>query len=254
MMHFVQIQGRQYAQFGRLRHVAGIVHAFCTRPADVAPRIGAGVAQRAAARRIMAADLGLAAERLHYCQQVHDTHIAVVDGTTRDAYLRGYDGAVTEQAGVPLMTFSADCPLVLVVDTRRRVLGMVHASWRCTVARMATRLVELMATRFGCQPADLHAGIGPGAGPCCYEVREDVYEAAASLTGRDRFFQSRDTRLYFDLWTANQAQLLEGGLGAGKIEQAGICTLCHNDVFYSFRREGKGCGHFGLMAALVERT
>jgi polyphenol oxidase len=252
-MHFVRIQDRRYAQFTHLRHAAGLMHAFCTRPANVAPRTGPGVAQRAAARRTMAADLGLVPERLHYCQQVHDTHIAVVDGATHDAYLRNCDGAVTQQPDLPLMTFSADCPLVLVVDPAQRVLGMVHASWRCTVACMTTHLIELMRTRFGCRPADLLAGVGPGAGPCCYEVREDVYEAAAVLTGRERFFQTRGGRLYFDLWSANQAQLREAGLSAGKIESAGVCTLCRNDVFYSFRREGKGCGHFGLMAALVER-
>lgn len=253
-MHFLQIQDRRYAQFERLRRAAGLVHAFCTRPLDVAPRIGGGVAQRAAARRTMAADLGLAPKRLHYCQQVHDTHIAVVDGATHDAYLRNCDGAVTTEPGLPLMTFSADCPLVLVVDPVQRVLGMVHASWRCTVAGMATRLIELMTTRLGGRTADLQAGIGPGAGPCCYEVQDDVYQAAARLVGRDRFFPNRAGRMYFDLWAANRAQLVEAGLSAERIESAGLCTLCHNDVFYSFRREGKGCGHFGLMAALVERT
>ena len=95
--------------------------------------------------------------------------------------------------------------------------------------------------------------MGPGAGPCCYEVQDDVYEAAAVLSARERCFQRRDGRLYFDLWEANRTQLVDTGVAAEQIEAAGLCTLCHNDVFYSYRREGAGCGHFALLAALRDR-
>lgn len=251
MMHFLERHGRRYGQFERLRTAAGLVHAFATRPLNVAPRDGDGAAERATSRAIMATDLGLDAERLRYCMQVHETHVAVVDETTPPGALGGCDGVVTVAAGVPLMTFSADCPLVLVHDPRRRVLGLAHASWRCTVGGIVPRLVGVMQSTFGCHPADLQGGIGPGAGPCCYEVQQDVYAAAAVLDGRDEFFARRGGRMYFDLWAANAAQLAAAGLPPSGIELAGVCTMCRNDVFYSFRREGRGCGHFGLLAALL---
>ena len=251
-MHFVQIDAQRYAQFPRLRQAGGLVHAFSTRPADLAQRDDEGAAQRAAARRTMVMDWGLDPTQLHYCEQVHEPRLIVVDEACPAGLHMGCDGAVTALPNVPLMTFSADCPLVLAYDPRRRVLGMAHASWRCTVARMTARLVERVQVQFGCRPADLLAGVGPGAGPCCYEVQEDVYEAAAELAARDRFFQRRDGRLYFDLWEANRAQLLEMGVAAEQVELAGLCTLCHNDVFYSYRRAGPGCGHFALLAALCE--
>lgn len=251
MIHFVEIAGRRYAQFEHLRHVAGLVHAFSTRPMNVAPRDGCGAAQRAANRRTMVADWGLEARRLCYCQQVHESHLAVVDDSRPGGPLPGCDGVITALPGRPLMTFSADCPLVLVADPVRRVLGLVHASWRCTMARMAERLVELMAARCGCRTADLRAGVGPGAGPCCYEVQRDVYEAATELPGREQCFSTRAGRLYFDLWQANRMQLVAAGVPEERIEVAGVCTLCRNDVFYSYRREGPDCGHFGLLAALT---
>jgi copper oxidase (laccase) domain-containing protein len=130
---------------------------------------------------------------------------------------------------------------------------MVHASWRCTVAQNTRRLVELMVERFGGRPENMRAGIGPGAGPEQYEVREDVYEAAAGLPERESFFIRRDDRMNFDLWAANQAQLCAAGVPAEQVDVAGICTMTRTDVFFSYRREGPGCGHFGLLAALRPR-
>jgi hypothetical protein len=250
-MHFLEIEGRRYAQFERLRQVPGLLHAFSTRPMNVTPRDGPGAAARAAQRRTMAADWGLDPRRLCYCQQVHETRLEVVDERQPGGALPCCDGAVTACAGRSLMTFSADCPLVLVTDPVRHVLGLVHASWRCTVAGMTGRLLARMAAQFGCRAADVWGGVGPGGGPCCYEVQRDVYEAAAKLPGREQCFSTRDGRLYFDLWEANRIQLLAAGVRSENIEVAGMCTLCHNDVFYSYRREGAGCGHFGLLAALT---
>jgi polyphenol oxidase len=252
-MHFVQIGERRYAQFPRLRQAAGLVHAFSTRPADLAQREGPSAAKRAVERRTMVADWGLDPARLRYCEQVHEPGLIVVDEACPAGLLARYDGSLTALPDVPLMTFSADCPLVLAFDPVQRVLGMAHASWRCTVARMTARLIERMRVQFGCRSADLLAGVGPGAGPCCYEVQGDVYEAAAELPGRGHYFQRRDGRLYFDLWEANRMQFVESGVAAKQIEAAGLCTLCHNDVFYSYRREGAGCGHFALLAALCDK-
>ena len=200
----------------------------------------------------MAADLGLDPAHLCHCVQVHETRCALIDDQSLLGPYEGFDALITHRIGVPLMTFSADCPLILLFDTVQRVVGMVHSSWRCTVAGATRLLVEQMQAATGCRPEDLQAGIGPGAGPCCYEVQDDVYSAAERLPDRDSFFIRREEGLFFDLWSANQAQLLAAGLPAQAIERADTCTLCQNDVFYSFRREGVGCGHFGLMAARVE--
>lgn len=250
-MRFIKLGGRRYGIFRRLAEEPGLAHAFATRPMDVGARLDADTALRSQRRARMAADLGLPAQRLLHCVQVHGTRIAVADDTTPGDRLEGADGVVTDTPGLPLMTFSADCPLVLVYEPGRRVLGMVHASWRCTVTRITERLVAKMVETCHADPSRMLAGIGPGAGPCCYEVKEDVYQAAADLDSRAALFASRNRRLYFDLWQANRRQLETAGVNGDRIEIAGICTMCRNDLFYSFRREGAGCGHFGLMAALA---
>lgn len=251
-MHLFSIGAARYAQFERLRHAAGLMHAFTTRPDDVSARSDALAPQRAARRARMARDLGFDPARLAWCVQVHDTRLAQVDARHAPGPLEGFDALLTDLPATPLMTFSADCPLLLVHDPVRRAVGLAHASWRCTVARMAALLIERMRAAFGCDPARLLAGIGPSAGPCCYEVREDVRAAAADLPDHDALFPRRNGRMYFDLWEANRRQIAASGVPDSQIEVACFCTMCRTDVFYSFRREGPGCGHFGLMAGLAD--
>lgn len=250
-MHLLTIGAARYAQFERLRHVPGLVHAFATRPDDVSARTDAHAPQRAACRARMARDLGFDPARLAWCVQVHQTRIAPLDERLASGPLEGFDGVLTDRPATPLMTFSADCPLLLLYDPLKRAVGLAHASWRCTVSCIAGLLVERMVSAFGTDPATLLAGVGPSAGPCCYEVRDDVFTAAAGMPDRDTLFPRRAGRMYFDLWEANRRQLSACGVPDGQIEVAGFCTICRTDLFYSFRREGPGCGHFGLMAGLV---
>lgn len=245
MMHSVTVGDRRYLQFPRLRNQPGLVHAFSARPQNLSPKAPDGTAARAA----MAADWGLLAENLHYCQQVHRPDLAIVTSAS-GGLVPERDGLVTSLADVGLMTFSADCPLVLAYDAQQHVVGMVHASWRCTVAHAAHRLIEAMRQTAACAPAHLQVGVGPGAGPCCYEVHADVYEAAGDLRDRDQVFVRRDGRMYFDLWEANRAQLVAAGVPAENVEVAGVCTMCRTDLLFSYRREGKGCGHFALLAGM----
>lgn len=253
-LEFFRVEGRRYARFPRLGALPGLAHAFSTRPDDVSPRDDERRAERAARRARMATDLGLDPARVCYCVQVHGTRIAVVADASTHGPFAGCDALVTDRPGAALMTFSADCPLILAYDPRRRALGAAHASWRGTVAGQARRLIEALTMHFGCDPAHVRAGVGPSAGPGCYEVREDVFAAAAGLAGRERFFPRRDGKMYFDLWEANRVQLVDAGLRPENVELARVCTMTATDVFYSYRREGPGCGHFGLMAGLLDLT
>jgi polyphenol oxidase len=249
-MEFFACADRRYARFPRLAALPGIAHAYSTTPLDVSARRDEHAALRDANRRTMARDLGLRDERIHYCVQAHATRIACIDADTPAGPLEDYDALVTAVRRAVLMTFSADCPLVLVFDPATPALGMVHSSWRCTTAFSTRNLILEMTRRFGSRPSDLWAGIGPSAGPQRYEVGQDVYEAAAGLPERDTCFPRRDGRMFFDLWRANRLQLLAAGLRDEQIETAGICTMS-DERFFSFRRLGPGCGHFGLMAALA---
>ncbi len=162
------------------------------------------------------------------------------------------DALITDTPGVTLIVFSADCPLIALVDPVRRAVGVVHASRRGTLGLIAARTVRAMERFLSCRPSDLVAAIAPSIGPCCYEVGDEVLaEARAALPGAERFFAQRNGRWHMDLWAANAAQLAEAGLAPERIELPSACTRCRPDEFFSHRASGGKTGRFALLLGLL---
>ena len=165
------------------------------------------------------------------------------------------DALITDSPGVVLAAFSADCPLIAIVEPRRRAIGLAHASRRGTLGQVAARTVRAMARLLGCDPSAMVAAIAPSIGPCCYEVGEEVVEdARRELAEADQFFVRRDGRLYLDLWAANVSQLIEAGLAPERIEVPGICTGCHSEEFFSYRASQGRTGRFALLLGLQDES
>jgi YfiH family protein len=162
------------------------------------------------------------------------------------------DGLATGTHGLALLGKSGDCPIILLADRRRRAVGFAHASWRATVAGIVPAVVDRMVG-FGARAADLVACICPSAGPECYEVGEEVRAAAVAGIGAhaDIFFQpGPNEKRHFDLWAANVDALTRAGLSPEAIHVAGLCTLCRNDLFPSYRCEGEVAGRFAAVIGL----
>jgi YfiH family protein len=217
--------------------------------------------------------LELPFERLTSPAQVHGGEVVPVTASDagcgrdgRGSAVKYVDGLVTNDPGVPLILLTADCPLVCAYDPVRRAVGAVHSSWQGTVAHATAQMIRVMQQAFGSDPGDLLAAIAPSAGPCCYEVGEDVRRIARTrLPDADVFFslfrfavqgrgggdepKHRPSRLTFDLWSANKQQLLDAGLRAANIELAGLCTIC-NPRFWSHRRDGVAAGRSALFLGL----
>ena len=175
--------------------------------------------------------------------QVHGREVTIVDETS-EARPR-CDVLIAKSPARTLMARYADCTPVLLADMRQHAIGVVHAGWRGSAVRAAGAAVEAMVARFGTNPRDLVAGIGPAIGPCCYIVGADVRAA----------FDDRQSLLEhgrLDLWEANRQALLEVGVPSDHIELAGICTQCQADTFFSHRaNRGQPAGRF---AALIRLT
>ena len=156
------------------------------------------------------------------------------------------DALYTGQRDLVLVGQSADCPLILIAERQGRAVGFAHASWRSTVAGVTSNLIKGMTRDLGCLPQDLVACIGPSAGPECYEVGPEVRHQAVSQLGpqAETFFTAHGDKYLFNLWQANTHALQECGLRPDSIQCAGVCTLCHNDQFPSYRKEGADAGRF----------
>jgi YfiH family protein len=161
-------------------------------------------------------------------RQVHSTQVMAVDGADEARRMMPHgragcegDGLLTAAAGLLLGVFVADCVPVLVVDTRRRLVGACHAGWRGTAAGMAgigVRALEALGGRV----EDIVAAVGPSIGPCCYAVGEEVRSRFAA----GDLFAQRDDAMYLDLWEANRRQLLAAGIAAERVSVVEECTAC----------------------------
>lgn len=159
------------------------------------------------------------------------------------------DGLITTQSGLGVLGKSADCPIVLIAEKKGRVVGFAHASWRSTVAGIVPAVLGEIVS-LGCLAKNLVACICPSAGPECYEVGPEVRQAAVDGLGdhADAFFEPGPRgKDHFDLWSANADALIRAGLEPGSVHTAGLCTLCRNDVFPSYRREGESAGRFAAV-------
>lgn len=188
--------------------------------------------------------------------QVHGTEVVCsVAPRPLEEKHRMADAILTNRPEVTLFMRFADCVPIFLYDPFRQVVGLVHAGWQGTVKRVITRTIKTMQEHYGSQPKDILAGIGPSIGPDHYEVGEDVSEQVRDTFGKQAslLLQSckggeRDSRVKFDLWSANR--LLLERAGVEQIEVSGICTACHLEDWYSHRAENGKTGRFGAVIGL----
>lgn len=198
-----------------------------------------------------------------WCTQVHEARVAVVDedtvragprgAETQDDALAGTDAVITAVPGIALCVMLADCVPVVVYDPDHHVVGVAHAGWRGTVARISSATVRTMRDRFGSNPARLVAAVGPSISPTAYEVGADVADAARAAFGDDVgqvvLPAAAHGKWRFDLWRANALDLEQAGLPSPAIEVAGVSTTDHLDELYSHRAE-RATGRFATITVL----
>jgi hypothetical protein len=207
-------------------------------------------------------------------RQIHSDVIRCIDAMP-DEPLAG-DGLITASPGLLLAIQTADCLPVILVDTKRRAIGAFHAGWRGTVQRIVEKGVGEMVRCFGSRPRDLKAAIGPGIGGCCYEVGEEVRTKFESQFGYadELFRETKDSdpvrekypllfltarapghselpkKIFLDLVEANRRQLLDAGLLKKNIEASPLCTNCHPELLFSYRREKGKTGRMMAVAGI----
>ena len=209
-------------------------------------------------------------------RQIHSDIIRCIDAVPAEP-LSG-DGLITATPGLLLAIQTADCLPVIMVDTKRHVVGVFHAGWRGTLSRIVEKGVGEMHRCYGTNPRDLKAAIGPGIGGCCYEVGEEVrikfesqFEYGASLfrevkdsdpvrekypllflTARAPGHSELPKKIYLDLVEANRQQLLAAGVPQKSIETSPLCTNCHPELLFSYRAEKGKTGRMMGVAGIRE--
>mgnify|MGYP003871872871 CR=1 FL=1 len=194
-------------------------------------------------RRAFLGRLGINADRLVCCRQVHSSHIRRVDETDAgrgavapEEACADTDALITSTAGLPLAVLTADCFPVFFFDPHTPSAGIAHAGWRGVREGIVEGVVERMHSEFGSRPGKLRVGIGPGIQKCCYEVGNEFEEF---FPGKVR---QREKRLYLDLAAVITARLHDMGVYPSNISNSGECTCCLEGRYFSFRRQGELAG------------
>ena len=209
-------------------------------------------------RSLLASETGIAADHFLFASQVHSGDVKIID---EEAITSGVlsqnpqtDATITNLPGSCLMVMVADCVPVLLFDPVKRVIAVIHAGWRGTVQHITSNTIKVMIDRFGSNPADILAGIGPSIGPCCYEVGEEVKAVVNESFGTTEGYlvsQPHSAKPHFDLWYANQKQLTDLGVKPENIETAQLCTKCNHQIFFSSRADKGVTGRFAAGICLV---
>jgi YfiH family protein len=195
-------------------------------------------------RELFARALGMQIDQLAIPMQVHS---AIVKRANTAGNYPECDGLVTDAPQVHLCISVADCVPVFIVETQCRAVAAIHAGWRGTSSRIVQRGVELLISEFQCNPEQMVAYIGPGAGACCYSVGQDV----ARQFSQEQIREERG-KTFVDLKAANVAQLVAAGVSRERIEVSPHCTIGEVELFHSYRRDrersGRMMGAIGLKA------
>ena len=164
------------------------------------------------------------------------------------------DGLVTNEPGLCLVIYYADCIPVLLYDPKKRAVGAVHSGWRGTSMGIVPKAIEKMGRLYGTDPADVLAAIGPGIGPCCFETHDDVPAAMLARLGREvePFCVPNGRGKYnVDLKGIIRWELERMGVAPEHIEVLDLCTGCRPELYWSHRKVGDRRGNHGAMIQLL---
>lgn len=159
------------------------------------------------------------------------------------------DGIVCVQSEIPVLLCFADCvPVILVAPDGS--FAVIHSGWRGSIAGIAGKGLRKLQLAARCAASDINCYIGPHIGPCCYEV-------SAELVGQfvAEFGESCDAgNNHLDLSAAVIASLTRAGAAEDRIADAGVCTSCHHDAYYSYRADAGVTGRHGAFAIRKEES
>lgn len=254
---FTHLHDIEVFQFGQLNAFDTITHFVTTRNAtdtanpyssfNICDYTEAKLSEVAEARERLAEALHVAPQAIIVPRQVHGVEVAEVT----DAEWRGEaDAIITNQPNICLTISTADCVPVLLYDPVKGAIGAVHAGWRGLVKRIISKTVMMMATRYGSNPADIRAAIGPSISPEAFEVGLEVAAAFEEEGFAETVLPSpKEGKAHIDLWLGAEADLLSVGVKREHIETAGICTWLQHERFFSARRLGIRSGRIssGIM-------
>lgn len=174
--------------------------------------------------------------RLVLLNQIHQDQILLLDKpiSTLPSILE-YDALITNSPNTFLGILTADCLPIFVVDQKRKAIAAIHAGRQGTTLHITAKVLRKMKEELGCSAKDLVIALGPSIGPCCYEIDEKAFHSEW-----EPFSISKGAgKWMIDLAQVNMTQMNREGIKEEQIFRVNLCTHCHTDLFFSYRKEGR---------------
>ncbi len=273
----------EYLSFPALDRFPCVKHLFSTRLGGVSEGIYAsmnlsftrGDDEKSVAENFsrIAKVLEVAPSQIVCTDQTHTTNVRIVTkedcgkGVTRKRDYTDIDGLVTNEKGVVLATFYADCVPLYFVDPVKEVIGLSHSGWKGTAGGMGRETVRRMQQEFGCCPEDIYAAVGPSICRDCYEVSSDVALAFKTAFEENEYLrtnrayeqlisyrdkkQKEEGKCQLDLHLANKWILQSAGILPEHISVTDVCTAHNPDYLFSHRKTNGKRGNLGAFMYLV---
>jgi YfiH family protein len=234
---------------------AAVVQAVSTRDyGNMALHTGDGEQNVVKNRQRFLGSMGLELDNLVAAGQIHSAVVQVVGrlqvgsgAWSLQTALPRTDALITQERGVILSIFTADCLPIFIYDPLTPAIAIIHAGWRGSIAQIAKATIDKMIQEFKTNPGNCRAAIGPSICKDCFTVADEVAKEFYNVYPQA---VSESTSGYqIDLAAFNLWLLRNAGLKSEYIENSGLCTGCHNQDFYSYRIEkGTGCRMMGIIA------
>lgn len=257
-----------YLAYSALEQTGAVVHGFSTRLGGVSEGVCSsmnlsftrGDAPEAVHENYhrIAEAIGFPYESIVCSDQTHTTNVLRVtaadrgNGITRERQYTDVDGLITNEPGVTLATFYADCVPLFLVDPVKKAIGLSHSGWRGTVGNIGGCTVEKMIAEFSSDPKDIVVAIGPSICMDCYEVSEDVateFKNAYVPSLWEKILLDKGNGKYqLNLWEACRENFLRAGILPEHISMPEICTCCNPEFLFSHRASK---GKRGNLAAFL---
>ncbi|MGL6197737.1 MAG: peptidoglycan editing factor PgeF [Lachnospiraceae bacterium] len=261
-----------YLEFPLLSETGIVRHGFSTRLGGVSTGVCSSMNlsfsrgdQEAAVKenfRRIADAIGVAYDSMVFSRQTHTTNVRVVKaedrgkGITRSLDYDEVDGMITNEPGICLATFYADCVPLFFVDPVNRAIGLTHSGWRGTVGKIGRETLAVMEREYGTRPENVRAAIGPSICRDCYEVSEDVIEQFrlhfSEVVWSELFYAKVNGKYQLNLWKANEYILRDCGIKREHLAVTNLCTCCNERLLFSHRASQGKRGNLGAFLALKE--
>jgi YfiH family protein len=178
-------------------------------------------------------ELGLHPDNLVMVKQVHGSTIVAAERPDPELSEMPADGLVSKTAGLVLGIRTADCVPVFFWDPVQKVAGIAHGGWKGVKDGIVNQMLKIFEKKGGTKMTDLRVAIGPSIRKCCYEVGSEF------LGYFPGFYSGKGAKGHLDLVGVIKSRLLKRGIPESHLYDTGLCTVCENKKFFSYRMENQ---------------